>query len=216
MNLSYDSRDTFDSNWNTVVFDCNGTTLLRAYSAKFIIDGVVVSTQDYTVATDRPDEPNIPPKPYCFARWESYNLANGGDLKIHAVYDPPKLIVPAQKTLHIGETYQIITSGNFDATRYVWRSDNTSVATVDTHGKVTAVGIGTATIKVTRYGEDAFGNEVSADTSINIKDTKEKVKYNSFSEWLKALIERFFDEIIYDILENLKRMGFILAYRVNQ
>lgn len=279
LSLSYDPRDTFDSDWNTVVFDCEGTTLREyipqeyavywhindkeyktmqlegteiqipdvipahytvvgwnpeipatmppqemhftallsptLYTATFYIDGVAVCSQEYTIETEKLNEPEIPPKPYCFAKWQGYNLKTGGDLEIHAVYDPPKIVAPAQKTMHIDETYRIITSGNFGATRYVWKSDNTSVATVDSHGNVTAVGIGTATIKVTRYGKDAFGNEVSAYTTINIKVTKEKVKYNSFSEWLKAFVERFFDEIIYDILENLKRIGFILAFRVN-
>ncbi|MBQ8943803.1 MAG: Ig-like domain-containing protein, partial [Clostridia bacterium] len=277
--LSYDPRDTFDSDWNTVVFDCEGTTLREyipqeyavywhindkeyktmqlegaeiwipnvipahytvvgwnpeipatmppqemhftallsptLYTATFYIDGVAVYSQEYTIETEKLNEPEIPPKPYCFAKWQGYNLKTGGDLEIHAVYDPPRIIAPAQKTLHIDETYRIITSGNFDTTRYVWKSDNTTVATVDKHGNVTAVGIGTAVITVTRYGEDALGNEVSAKTSTTIKVSKEKVKYNSFSEWLKAFVERFFDEIIYDILENLKRIGFILAFRVN-
>ena len=186
------------------------------YTATFSIDGVAVSNQEYTIETSSLNEPEIPPKPYLFARWQEYNLKNGGDLEIYAVYDPPRIMAPAQKTLHIDEVYQIIASGNFDATRSVWTSDNTSVATVDGHGNVTAVGIGTATITVKRYGKDEFDNDVSADTTVNIKVTKEKVKYRSFGEWLRAFVERFFDEIIYDILENLKRIGFILAYRIDR
>ncbi|MCR4593927.1 MAG: leucine-rich repeat protein [Clostridiales bacterium] len=215
LSLSYDIKDTFDSHWNDVVFDCKGTKLVRVYTAKFYIEDTVVSTQNYSVDTECLDEPEIPAKPYQFARWQSYDLSVGGDLEIHAVYDLPKIISFAQKTLHVGESYRIITSGNFDATGYVWKSDNTSVATVDSRGVVTAVGIGTATITVTRYGEDSFGNEVSAVTTIDIKVTKEKDEYKSFGERLKAFIERLFSEIIFDILENLKRMGIVFAYHKN-
>ncbi len=188
---------------------CDQCDELIRYTATFVVEGSAVFSQEYTVETTSLNEPVIPPEPNKFARWQSYNLKKGGNIEIYAIYDSPKIIAPSQKTLYVDETYWIVTSGNFKAVRYEWRSDNKAVATVDNHGLVTATGLGTASVTVTRYGEDAFGNEVSATSSTIIKVTKEKVRAAGFSEWLRMFVNRFFNEILIDFLTNINRFGLL-------
>lgn len=61
-------------------------------------------------------------------------------------------------SMNLGDTYELIATltPNNATTICTWSSSNTAVATVDSNGKITAVGIGTATITVTtRNGKTA-------------------------------------------------------------
>ncbi|MGN0542908.1 MAG: leucine-rich repeat protein [Acutalibacteraceae bacterium] len=275
LKISYDENDTFNSNWDTVVFDCENAMLQKhipqkysifwhvndkvyktlqieytkiiipdfspehynivawtpeipelmpenelhfyalleptIYTATFYIDNEVISVQKYTVETEKLDEPQIPPKEGRIACWEYYNLKSGGDKEIHAIYNWPKVNLISQKTLHIGEKYMLIASSNFTATKTIWSSDNTNIAVVDNKGLVTAVGIGTCVIRVTRYGVDDLGNTIESKSFATIIVTKEKEEYSSAQDKFRSLFERFFTECLYDFAENLKRLGFILA-----
>ncbi len=55
------------------------------YTAAFVIDGVTVSTVEFTVEDKSLPEPDIPPKEGYKASWEKYRIGPN-DLKIHAVY----------------------------------------------------------------------------------------------------------------------------------
>ena len=55
------------------------------YTAAFIIDGVTVSTVEFTVEDKSLPEPEIPPKEGYKASWEKYRIGPN-DLTIHAVY----------------------------------------------------------------------------------------------------------------------------------
>lgn len=68
----------------------------------------------------------------------------------------------------------------------VWASDNTSVATVDANGKVTAVGAGTANITATA----ADGSGVSATCAVTVKERTFNVTFmNGGSEYAKQTVE---------------------------
>lgn len=275
LKISYDENDTFNSNWDTVVFDCENAILQKhipqkysifwhvndkvyktlqieytkiiipdfspehynivawtpeipelmpenelhfyalleptIYTATFYIDNEVISVQKYTVENEKLDEPQIPPKEGRIACWEYYNLKSGGDKEIHAIYNWPKVNLISQKTLHIGEKYMLIASSNFTATKTIWSSDNSNIAVVDNKGLVTAVGIGTCVIRVTRYGIDDLGNTIESKSFATIIVTKEKEVYSSAQDKFRSLFERFFTEYLYDFAENLKHIGFVLA-----
>ena len=51
-------------------------------------------------------------------------------------------------SIYIGDTYKLDYTNNTDQD-LIWESSNNSVATVDGHGKVTGIGVGSTTIKVT-------------------------------------------------------------------
>ena len=55
------------------------------YTAAFVIDGVTVSTVEFTVEDKSLPEPEIPPKEGYKASWEKYRIGPN-DLTIHAVY----------------------------------------------------------------------------------------------------------------------------------
>lgn len=129
--------------------------------------------------------------------------------RINAFKTTPKVTAPAQKTLHTGERYQVLTSTNFDVTRSEWKSDDTSVATVNSNGVVKAVGAGTTVITVTKYGKGKNGNDIQSRAYITII-VKEGIVNLNLGEWLKSLIERFFTETLLDFLENMKEVGLFL------
>ena len=67
-----------------------------------------------------------------------------------------------------------------------WTSDNTSVATVDANGKVTAVGAGTANITATATD----GSDVSATCAVTVKERTFNVTFiNGGSEYAKQTVE---------------------------
>ena len=81
---------------------------------------------------------------------------------------PQKLSLYCTPSLTVGETYKVATSANnfnddgntaIDSKSLTWSSSNTKVLTVDTTGKITAVGVGTAKITATL----ADGTSVTTD-----------------------------------------------------
>ena len=91
-----------------------------------------------------------------------------------------------------------------DASKFTWTSQTTSVATVDSNGKITAVGVGTA--KITVSYKDALGNTKSAsctvtvvanpaqDTSSKLKDKDDNQIYvNSNGEYVEATYADYYN-----------------------
>lgn len=64
---------------------------------------------------------------------------------------PTKITVKDAINLYEGFTYTLVPTLQPDnaETTYTWKSDNTNIATVSTTGKITAKGVGTATITIT-------------------------------------------------------------------
>ena len=112
-----------------------------------VIPKSVKSIGEYTFGTV--DSFPITIKGYKGTAAEEYAKENG--FKFIEISDPTS--VSLNKTslaLEIGRTYTLIktVSPSNAVTSYTWRSSNTSVATVDSNGKVTAKKTGTATITV--------------------------------------------------------------------
>ena len=112
-----------------------------------VIPKSVKSIGEYTFGTV--DSFPITIKGYKGTAAEEYAKENG--FKFIEISDPTS--VSLNKTslaLEIGRTYTLIktVSPSNAVTSYTWRSSNTSVATVDKNGKVTAKASGTATITV--------------------------------------------------------------------
>lgn len=189
--------------------DISFTALLSAkkYTATFYIDNEAVSIQEYTVETEKLIEPEIPPKPYYIARWQGYNLKTGGDLSIYAVYESPNTFMTAQKTLSTGDSFRLIYSSNYAVESRNWYSDNEEVATVDSHGNVSALKEGECYITVVNYGKDDFGNTISS-------KSKTKIVVHSNSTDKQSTREKLEIRFIYllkDIIENLKSILRYLA-----
>jgi len=72
-----------------------------------------------------------------------------------------------------------------------WKSSNTAVATVDTNGKVTAVGPGTATITVT--AKDGSGKSASCTVTVKDENPFADVKKDS---WMYPFVEFVYDHNI--------------------
>lgn len=82
--------------------------------------------------------------------------------------DPGELIIsPTEKTVHIGDTFQITSVGT--ARPLYLKSSDSSVATIDNYGKVTAVGKGTAVIS-------AVGENETATCVVTVIDSEDGVE----------------------------------------
>jgi len=134
INLSYTAQT---SNSDVVTMSMVGNTI------SYTINGVgyayitiSVTTNNYKGATfvtfsvmddpDTPVVPNIPSTP--------------------STPDENIVISNSSITIYKGDSYTLSTSGNYSG--LTWTTSNSSIATVDSNGKVTGVGVGTAEITV--------------------------------------------------------------------
>ena len=178
------------------------------YTAQFVADGEVISTQEFTVETESLAEPDVPQKAGYIAYWSYYKI-EPKNITIVAKYDFPEVIMTSKKTIDVGESYRLIPSCNFEATEKSWTSSDTSVATVNKQGVVTAVGKGECKITVTCSGKDSLGNDINASksTTIVVKDNSEKdTSKHSFRE----LFDEFFEVTLHDLVYNLKEFMIVL------
>ena len=112
-----------------------------------VIPKSVKSIGEYTFGTV--DSFPITIKGYKGTAAEEYAKENG--FKFIEISDPTSVSLnKTSLTLDVGKSYTLTktVSPSNAATSYTWRSSNTSVATVDSNGKVTAKASGTATIMV--------------------------------------------------------------------
>ena len=188
-----DSPETLYAKWEPNV-----------YTAKFVIDGDVVDTQTFTVETEKLNEPPIPPKEGYIALWSAYSLKEG-DITIVAKYHSPDVIVTSKRTLDVGESFVLMPMCNFDATQKTWYSSDTSVAKVNSNGKVTAVGEGKCKITVTYYGKDSLGNDIQAKgtTKIIVND---KPEAEGDMQSFRDAFDYFFKVKLHEILYNFKEL----------
>ena len=62
------------------------TTDPVTYTVTFVADGATVSTETYTVENPVVEEPAVPAKDGYTGAWETYDLSNGGNITVNAVY----------------------------------------------------------------------------------------------------------------------------------
>ncbi len=208
--FSYSQPDTYNESWEDVELDISFSTIpvMYEYTAHFVADGVVVSTQKFTIETENLVEPEIPQKAGYIASWSYYEIKEE-DLIINAKYYLPETIMLAKRTLKVDDKTRLLPSSNFKATSKAWSSSNTSVAVVDNYGNVTAVGEGKCTIKVICYGEDSFGNEIKASTKTQIV-VNEKTETKDLKGKFREAFDEFFEVKLHDFLENLKKFMIVL------
>lgn len=188
--------------------DIYGEYVPIEYTATFVADGVVVSTQTFTVETESLDEPPVPQKPGYFARWSNYEI-KAKDITIVAKYHLPEVVMVSKRTLDVGDTFRLLPSCNFEVTEKTWVSSDTTVATVNQHGKVTAVGEGECKITVTCYGKDSLGNDIHALKSTNIvvnDNSDNKTSKRSFRD----MFDEFFEVTLHDLVYNLREFMLVL------
>lgn len=212
--FSYSQVNTFNELWEDVELkiDIPSVPVLYGYTAKFVADGVIISVQSFTSETEALDEPEIPLKAGYIARWDYYKLGKS-DLVINAKYDLPSALMLSKCTLKVDDTTRLLTSCNFEPEEKVWSSSITSVAVVDKHGKVTAVGEGECNVKVICYGKDALGNEIKASASTKIV-VNEKHETKDIKQKFREAFDEFFELKIYDLLENFKKFMSVLLGHV--
>lgn len=179
-----------------------------SYTATFISEGVVVSTQTFTVETEKLVEPDVPQKAGYFACWDYYEL-KGEDIIISAKYYLPDAVMIPKLTLYVGDTYRLLPSCNFEVTNKVWKSNDTSVATVNQNGKISAVGEGNCKITVVCYGKDSLGNDVKATESTEII-VKEQPKKTDVKQTFREMFDEFFEVTLHDLLFNLREFLIVL------
>jgi len=110
-----------------------------------------------------------------------------GNITLYAKWEvsgPPvgsvylRLSFSGSGTLEVGKSmkinYSAIVTGNYQADAVVWSSSNTSVATVDQNGNVTAVGVGTAIIYARTV---ASGAESQVGVTVYNSSTDPLLKY---------------------------------------
>lgn len=210
VSISYSQADTYNENWEDVMLniDMGTISIKREYTAQFVADGIVISTQKFTIDTEKLAEPEIPQKAGYIARWNYYEIKEE-NLTINAKYDLPATLMLSKRTIKVDDTIRLLPSCNYETTRKVWSSSNTSVAVVDNYGNVTAVGEGKCTIRVICYGEDFFGNEIKSSASTKIV-VNEKSPAKDFKERFREAFYEFFEVKLYDIVENLKKFLIVL------
>ena len=191
--------------------DIYGEYVPIEYTATFIADGVVVSTQTFTVETESLDEPPVPQKAGYYACWSYYKI-EAKDIKIVAQYHSPEVIATSKATLDVGNTYLLLPSCNFETTDITWTSSDTSVATVNSNGKVTAVREGKCKITITCYGKDSLGNDIKASKSTNII-VNGNPGTTDIKQSFREMFDEFFEVTLHDILFNFKEfMKVFLKY----
>ncbi len=181
---------------------------LATYTATFVADGTVISTQTFTIETESLDEPPVPQKAGYYACWSGYTI-EAKDMTIVAKYYSPEAVMISKRTLDIGETYRLLPSCNFEVTDKSWKSSDTSVATVNQHGKVTAVGEGECRITVTCYGKDSLGNDIQASKSTKII-VNGKSETTNIKQSFREMFDEFFEVTLHDILYNFREFMIVL------
>ncbi len=91
------------------------------------------------------------------ATWNTYLYckdSSGTEVKCLLKVIAPLSIRYAEKTVGVGSTFQFSATGGSGT--YTWRTGNSSVATVDSTGKVTGKSVGNTYL----YCRDSYGNEV--------------------------------------------------------
>ena len=181
------------------------------YVASFVADDEVIATRPFTVETERLDEPDVPQKAGYIAAWSGYAI-KAEDLTIRAKYYLPEAVMVSRRTINVEETTRLLPFCNFDTTNEVWSSSDPSVATVDTHGNVTAVGKGECYITVICYGKDSLGNDIFASSRTEII-VKEKLNAETLKQRFRANFDDFFKTTLHDFLYNFKKfMALLLRY----
>lgn len=210
LSFMYSQVDTYNEEWEDVVLniDIGIISVKREYTATFMADGVVVSTQIFTVDTEKLTEPAVPPKAGYIARWENYTLKEE-DLIIKVKYESPLAVMVAKQTIKVDDVTRLLPSCNFEVTRKEWSSSKPGVASVDSRGNVMAVGEGKCTVSVTCYGLDSFGNEIKAVASTKIV-VNEKSKAETLKERFREAFNEFFEVRLYDLAEVLKAFVVLL------
>lgn len=179
------------------------------YTASFVIDETVISTQKYTVETESLNEPDIPSVPYKLnARWSYYNLSNGEDITITPYYEEPTTYLPANITVYLNETKLLIPSCNYKIERKEWRSENADIVSVDSNGYITAMAEGECSVYVICYGKDELGNTINSYDSVSIVSTN-KSEAKSFKEWFRREFDNFFKYKLKDFINNFVK-AFVL------
>ena len=178
------------------------------YIAEFIVDGMIYDIQTFTVETKELEEPEIPQKPGYIAAWSGYVL-EAKNIIIFAEYYLPEAVMKSKVTIKTDETTRLFTLCNFDVTKKIWSSSDPSVAVVDNHGNVTAVGEGTCEITVVCYGKDSYGNDIQAENKTKVV-VKEPINAETFKESFRAAFDEFFQVKLYDILYNFKKFLLVL------
>ncbi|MBR2802581.1 MAG: Ig-like domain-containing protein [Erysipelotrichaceae bacterium] len=128
---------------------------------------------------------------YIFVTFEEYDKDINRQevtyvVSINGTAVPEKALVSSVKlsktslTLTIGKTATLtatVSPSNASDKSVSWTSSNTSVATVDSNGRITAIGAGTATITVTAI--DGSGKKASCKVTVNASAPKLVAIYNS-------------------------------------
>ncbi len=201
-------KQGYTAKWETYTLNGQDVTINAiytpvVYTATFIAGGKTVASVPYTVETKTITEPAVPAKEGFSGSWQSYKLAIGG-VTINAVYTENHAtdveITASATSVAYNETITLsaeVTPSDAANQNVVWKSSDTSVATVDENGTVTGKGKGTAIISATVT--DGEGNPVLDGDGNNITDTIEiTVSVNYFQN-----IVIFFNNIM-----NLIKMFF--------
>lgn len=120
-------------------------------------------------------------------------------------HQSPLLVLPAQRTVEVNDHFQMIYSCNFAVKTVCWSNDNEEIATVDDHGRVTALKKGSTVITVTCTGEDDDGNPVELSAKMKLIVKEKAVSGNDEKKDRRDRLEQRLISFLQDAAENLKR-----------
>lgn len=212
VNITVLPQDTFNENWEDVDITVGdiAVNLNRSYSVTFVSRGNVVSVREYTLGNPSVTVPAVPNVPGLLnGRWENFDLSNGGDITVNALYENPSVLLPARTTLSVNEKRAMAVSANFEAVTKEWRTSDSSIAVIGNNGRIIAMAEGKCTVTVTCVGTDELGNTIRATDTMRVTVKAAKTGL-SIKEACRSSFEDFFRYTLHEIVENFVKI--ILRY----
>ena len=150
------AKDHYTGKWASYTLDFSDNLVVEAeyeaiqYTVTFKAEGAVVATKKYTIENTTVTNPDVPVKEYYTGEWAAYDLTNGGDVEVLAVYTAINYTVTflnddgseiSTATYHGGDTVEVPTAtkaADLDYT-YTFKSWDKEVKAVTGDATYTAV-----------------------------------------------------------------------------
>lgn len=193
MNLHNGDQVTITYSGNSGTFNStNAKDINGSFISRY---GSLISDQPFYMTADGTLEVNIPRNLYI--KSVEINKEWSGSVTPTVVFTTPSPNSTIQMT--VGQSYESVVTTNPTQATPVYTSSNTGVATVDVYGRVTAVGVGNATITAnltvnnTNATSSSFNVEVSSTTTTNTDYDFQVYQKNVNNTWTDCVNDTNYD-----------------------